>query len=706
MFDDTGIDRRSLLQGVGAVTSLSLFGQRAVETTAADPERPPEQARSVEGGLAEFVSKYEAAGAAIALTRFGRFIENRTFVCNVADSPQVYTLALGPTGAALSPGDDPSAHVTLTLDAEDWTDVLYGDYTGLAPVVDGRAYPSRDQANEAVLLLLVMYVFAHLPASADYDPAFLAGTLRGVVERGGLEECPTAPPALGRAESVQNDPQGRLEEELLGTNEAPPVTRELAEWVADLEYADLPAEEIEEAKDQLRSILGVIYAGSTMPTAERFTSAMDAVSDGSEATVAAGAVESASAADAALVNSYLAQVLEWEDFTYLSHSGAAIVPTALAAGEIADASGRELITAIVAGNEIIARLGEFLTDVVHAGQAQAVHQAQLPLVAGKLLGLDAEALQDAVGIACTQPQMTSIPAWTADAKGLVTGEPAHTSVRAAQLAAEGVSGRRDQLENPIGYFYRVADIRSPTELRRATDGLGEEWRFAAQRFDKRYPTNGFHLTAVSAALEVRAALEESGVDPSDPTEIESIEVRMPLVMAATGTMFGEGSLRYLDERILDDDYPDWTYIALCYDAIYPVLAALIEGEFTHRQYDESVIRDGRIRSLFEKTEAVPDLSMGIFGSEVTVKTASGAVEQGGIDDVASEVPGLDGSPLAGQQERAFVGCIEADVNEDFTPTDKFRIASGDVLSAGRQRAILEAIERLETRPVEALTSQL
>src|SRR5205823_298261 len=78
---------------------------------------------------------------------------------------------------------------------------------------------------------------------------------------------------------------------------------------------------------------------------------------------------------------------EWEDWTFEAHSGASIVPTALAAGELADASGKELVAAIVAGNEILARSGDVLTDVIHAGNALATHQIETPLVAGKLLGL-------------------------------------------------------------------------------------------------------------------------------------------------------------------------------------------------------------------------------------------------------------------------------------------------------------------------------
>ena len=94
-----------------------------------------------------------------------------------------------------------------------------------------------------------------------------------------------------------------------------------------------------------------------------------------------------SARHAALLNSVYAQILEWEDWTFEAHSGASVVPTALAAAELAGASGKELVAAIVAGNEILARSGDVLTDVIHAGNALATHQIETPLVAGKLLGL-------------------------------------------------------------------------------------------------------------------------------------------------------------------------------------------------------------------------------------------------------------------------------------------------------------------------------
>jgi 2-methylcitrate dehydratase PrpD len=675
MLDSSDLDRRTMLRGTGALATLSMLGRGVSEVAAAQEYQigdgpateVPEGARTVAAGLETFVTKWNAGvGVVIAATRFGRFLVNRTFNCTVTDTGENYVLSLPPEGAAVEIGRDPSANAHLVLDTDDWEAVLYGDYTGLAPVVGGEAFPAHDEANKEVLLLLVMYVFANLPAGASNDPELLIGTIAGAVQRGGIPECEGAPPALENAEEIQNNPEGRLEQRLAGTNDTPDVTRQLAEWVSQLEYGDIPEGEIETAKAQLKSIVGTLYAGSTTDPGATFAGAMGELGNAGESTVVGTDSYDASAADAALVNSFLGQCLEWDDFTYLAHSGASIVPAALAAAEAGGASGEELLTAIVAGNEIIARVSDFLTDVVRAGQALAVHQAELPFVAGKALGLGATELQDAAGIAATQPQTTSIPAWTAPAKGMVTGQPAHTSVRAAQLAGAGLVGRRNLLENPLGYFYAIADIRTPAELETAVSGLGENWRFSEQYFNKRYPTNGFHLTAVTAALDVREKLVEAGVDPSDPSRIDAVTIRVPLVTAATGTMFSKGQSDYIYEKILDDDQPDWTYIALLYDSTYPVLASLLDGELTEAQYREDRIGSDAIRNLYGKSEAVPDLSNGIFGAKVVVEAG-------------------------GEEYSSFVGCIES-VDADA----KFRTTANGVLSSSEIEKVLGAIDDLES----------
>lgn len=674
-------DRRTLLKSAGVLASVTAFGQTAASSTdGTDVTAVSEDRRTVEKGLTAFVAKWQAAGVAVSATRFGRFLTNRTFNCHVANTGRSYTLRFGPAGVAMDPGRDPGAHATLVLEEAEWEGILYGDFNGLAPIMTGSFHLRRDETNRGALLGIVMYVFAHVPASADDDPEYLARTLQGVVERRGLPACEGEPPALEGAEDVLENPDERVGEFVRGDRDVPDVTRELAAWVHDLSYDDIPDEEIAAAKQQLKSILAATYAGSTTEQAANVRDAVGAFGDKPEATVLGG--REASVQHAAMVNTYQAQLHEWEDFTYLAHGGVAIVPALLSVAESENASGEELLTAIVAGNEIVARLGEFLTDVLNIGQAMAIHQAELPLIVGKLLGLSPEKLQDAVGIACTQPQTTSLAAWSADAKGMVTADPVVTSIRAAYFAREGVHGRRDQLENPLGYFNRVANVRSPNEFATALEGLetagATEWRFATEYVDKRYATDAFHHTSVYALLELREQLADDGIDPTDPDAIDEIRVRASLPMAAVATMFNRGDPGALLERIRDAEQPDWSFLPLLYDGYYPLAAALVDGELTHRQYEPDRLADETIETFLEKIRLVPDISVGVFGAEVTVVPA----DAGPLDAIDREY-------------QRFVGCIREEVNADYSPDDKLAVAAGDVRSDDEIDRLVDAIDDLE-----------
>lgn len=715
-------DRRSLLQGLGGLGALTVLGREAAERAAGrdDATAVPEEARTVEAGLELFASKWGAGGPVITATRFGRFLTDKTFNCRVVldatdedgdgspDPSRAYTLTLGTAGATVTPGATPTAHAELTMDESDWEDVLYGEYTGLAPILGGRAYPNKDQANSLVGLGLVMYVLAHVP-HPDADPRFTAETLEGFFARGGVPSCEGEPESFETFARAERDPEGEGRERAFGANDAPDLTRRLAEWVDALSYDRLGDEQVRLAKAQLKNILGVVFAGGTMPPGETFADSVRGFSAGDATVVGFG--DTAAPHEAAMVNSYLSQVLEWEDWTGHAHSGAAVVPAALAAAETADASGEELITAVAAGNEVLARVSPFMTDLLNTGQALPIHQVQTPLVAGKLLGLDADELQDAVGIATTQPQLTSIPAWTADGKGMVTAEPVATGVRAAMLARDGLSGRRDLLENPLGFCHRVSDVRSPRDLWPAVADLSttgdpvDSWGFRADHyFNKRYPCDGFTMTAVRAMLDVREQLVEAGVDPTDPAAVESIRVHMNLPMASTSTMFTEGEPDVLD-RVLDSGRPDWTYISLLFGGRYPLAAALLHGELTDRQYRESAIADERVRALWPKFDEAPDLSVGVLGAQVSVTTSDG-------NPVTSTV-GVDDTPLGdGATHESFVQCIRRDVNgrgrddiETYTADRKFH-QTARRLSESRREAILRKIDTLEGTPVRRLTASL
>jgi hypothetical protein len=336
------VTRRSFLKGSAGLAAATMAARFAASTRAVlgAPIHVPPETRTVEAGLTAFTAKWEAAGPVVLLTRFGRFLNSKTFNLRVAGQPRSYVLLLGPAGGALTPGIDPAPHAELVMEEADWLGVLYGDHTGLAPALAGRFYPSRDQANTAIVLAILMFVLAHVPAGPNPDPEFTVRVLSGLIERRGLVECAGEPGTLEVLDDLRADPAGELTAAVLPPARAVPVTKLLAEWVADLSFADIPAGAIASAKEQLTSILGALYAGSVMGPGIKTATAVREWGEHGPCSVIGSVPYRTTARNAAMVNSYLAQILEWEDWTFIAHSGASIVPVALAVGEMTGRAAR------------------------------------------------------------------------------------------------------------------------------------------------------------------------------------------------------------------------------------------------------------------------------------------------------------------------------------------------------------------------------
>lgn len=707
----TFVDRRTVLNGIaGAGPLVALARMAEAQEGGDDATQVPEEARSVEAGLELFVAKWEAAGPAITTGRFGRYLQGNVYNIYVArdgddgsdEDPRAYRLELGPDGgASLSPGPSASPHVELTVDESDLEAILYGEFTGVAVGVAGRTFAPKSQVNEASLLAIVFYILAHVPLSLIHELDANAETLQGIFSRRGASSCGTD---IAHDTPPQEVARERNEDRATGpANRAPDVITPLANWTHALSYDDLPDPVVAAVKSQLKSLVGVSFAATTMAPGRRFLDGVGQLERGGPSTVIAGAETfRTSPENAALANAALAQLLEWEDVTFMAHAGSAVVTTALAVAEAAeDVTGTDLIAAIVAGNEIAGRAGLFLHDPTNLGQSLPVHQTELPFVAGKLFDLSPDQLKDASAIAGTQPQIPAIRTWTSDSKGLIGGEPAATSVRAARFAKAGMHGARGHLGNVSGYWYRVSDIWDPQELSRVHEGLdpvdpaNSTFRLKpptvgdGEYFDKRFPCDHFKQTAVHAALQLREDLDVSA--------IEEINVRMNTAMAATGTLFNAGEFAYLPEKILDDAEPGWTYTALLYDGVYPVVAGLIAGELTHRQYQVDWIEDNfdEIERLYRATSLLTDISLSRFGAEVNITTADGPVQQitGAMDAVTDRT-------THEQTVNCFRDMEQIPVDgewREFDADTKLQVAAEPVIG-DRWRAIRDAVDALDSRP--------
>ncbi|MBT8004689.1 MAG: MmgE/PrpD family protein, partial [Rhodospirillales bacterium] len=137
-------------------------------------------------------------------------------------------------------------------------------------------------------------------------------------------------------------------------------TRTLADFAVGLNYEDIPGPVVERAKDCLIDTIGAAVFGSTMPWSKIVAGYVKANGGGGACTVLGPDGIRATPPMAALANGALAHAFEMDSLRQPSagiHPGSTLGPPVLAMAESIGASGRDLITAFIAGNEVMSRIG-------------------------------------------------------------------------------------------------------------------------------------------------------------------------------------------------------------------------------------------------------------------------------------------------------------------------------------------------------------
>ena len=189
------------------------------------------------------------------------------------------------------------------------------------------------------------------------------------------------------------------------------LSREFARFVAALKYDDLPPEIVDRAKGVTLEALCSALVAHDMPASRQALALMreEEAGGGGAATVLCNGCKLTKAGAAFVNTETIFAGGKWDTFRMLTHPGTAILPAALAAAEIAGSSGREFLTALAAGYEVMERMAsEFIPTVMsrgfHAGPVFGIFGAAI--AAGKLAGLDENQLNGAiaqcVNLACRQ----------------------------------------------------------------------------------------------------------------------------------------------------------------------------------------------------------------------------------------------------------------------------------------------------------------
>ena len=313
----------------------------------------------------------------------------------------------------------------------------------------------------------------------------------------------------------------------------PSLSRQLAQWVAALRYEDLPPEVVDRAKGVTLHCLASVLLGSKAGPGKQ---AVKLVKD-EEAGVRKGAtimVDGATAtkAGAAYANSEMALAGgKFDTFRMLTHPGTSIIPGALVAAETAGATGKELLTGIAAGYEVMERLAaDFIPTVMsrgfHPGPVFGIFGPAV--AAAKIMKLDAEQLNSTIAL-CASLAAGNVEGIRSGGKALREGAAVRNAMLAVALAQQGHAGGETVLEGEAGFYHSYTGNNqgrlaysfagaTHASLEKIGADLGKSWMFLETLY-RIYFTAGYNI----AHIDVPAKLcEEHGIRHQDVERVEAV----------------------------------------------------------------------------------------------------------------------------------------------------------------------------------------
>jgi aconitate decarboxylase len=448
-----------------------------------------------------------------------------------------------------------------------------------------------------------------------------------------------------------------------------PHSRAIARFVSGLAHEQIPPEVLERIRLLILDSLGCALYGAALPWARILQERLGAL-DTTRTVSVWGTGQRLSAPHAALVNGTQVQGFELDDVHRqgVLHVGAVTLPAliALLESERPEMSGRDFLTAAVAGYEIGPRVGmcmgqEHIGQGWHSGATVGVFSAVAGAARG--LGLDEAQTVHALGIAGTQSAGLMAAQYGAMVKRMHAGRSAQSGLYAALLAEAGFTGIVDVFEAPYGgfctTFSRSQDRFDLTEL---SSGLGE--RFETMRISlKFYSCVGSNHTTLDAirAIQARRPFRPEEIDeiivrgsqvtvdhvgwPYRPEGLTSAQLNLPFCVA---TLLLEGDV-FVDQ-FTPEAVGDAARIALSRRVRVehdPAITAL-GSKFRHKVRVEVRLRDGTTES---ETREAPRGSERSFASEAEIvgkfeKLTREVMSPARRDALVSCVLGLDREPNA------------------------------------------------------------
>jgi 2-methylcitrate dehydratase PrpD len=308
------------------------------------------------------------------------------------------------------------------------------------------------------------------------------------------------------------------------------------------------------------------------------------------------------------------------------HPGAALVPAALAAAQVSGASGAEFLTALVAGMEVLFRIGN---ATKHTAEARGFHAPGLTgpfgaaIVAGRLSGLDAASLAHALGIAGSLSGGLLEFAKSGDGglvKRIHLGRAAQAGVSAVALARAGFDGPSSVLEGRYGFLHAYCEAADASRL---TDALGERYETLTLCI-KRYACHIVAHTPIYCVQQLQS------MHDIDPKRIDSIRIEGAPRLGANHDLKSPGDA-----------------VLAQYSVPYCVAAALLHDADEPSTFGTTLLDDPAIAALAQRVRIVSTDATGL-ATRTRITLGDGTFHEASRHDF----PGCPGDPLTREQLRA------------------------------------------------------
>jgi len=382
-------------------------------------------------------------------------------------------------------------------------------------------------------------------------------------------------------------------------------TKQLAQFVQQTSYADIPTQIIDEFKIFVLDTIAAGFIGSMQPWTRKLTGVVQSLGGKPEASVF-NQDWKIDVSRASLINGTAIGSFECEPLTG-THASGTVLPALLALCERDHLAAKAFLTSLVLGAEIQGRMSRTSVGLesergFHNPGVQGPFGAALAV--GKLYGDDETTLINAMGIAGSHSCGLVEFAWEGnDTKRMHLGRAAQLGMESAFLAEAGFTGPSRIVEGRFGYYNAFS--LPGADLAKLVGGLGSTW-FVQPPSHKSYALHATQQAVVHAIQEFKRD------HPIDPDKLSRLAIKGRETM-----MEGRHSVR--DPR---------TVMGGQYSLPFTVAVAVMRDLTNPLNYDDAAVNDPTIRSLARRIELIsaqaelanPEVILELNGQSHTLST--------------------------------------------------------------------------------------